>query len=101
MRRSHERGILPKVYAVAARRLRREDARPELVADTALAFCLCRTLLLLRLALAGRQAGRKEGEMKTLHLKIDLTYDDETMHNGDSNIEAKGWFKKDVLLNIV
>jgi len=72
VRRSHERGILPKVYAVAARRLRREDARPEVVAVATLAFCLRGTLLLPGLALAGRQAGRKEEEMISTHLATHL-----------------------------
>jgi len=32
--------------------------------------------------------------MKTLRMTIDLTYDDEIMHSGDEDKEAKDWFFK-------
>lgn len=35
--------------------------------------------------------------MKTIALEIELTYDDETMHSGDSSPEDKQWFFEDVL----
>jgi hypothetical protein len=36
--------------------------------------------------------------MKTIEMLITLTYDDETMHNGDGDIEAKNWFFDDILV---
>lgn len=35
--------------------------------------------------------------MKTLRLKVELTYDDEMMHSGDGDKAAKDWFFGEVL----
>jgi hypothetical protein len=35
--------------------------------------------------------------MKTLRLEIELTYDDDIMHGGNSDTVAKDWFINDVL----
>jgi len=36
--------------------------------------------------------------MKKLKLEIELTYDDELMHSGDSDPQSKAWFTREVLL---
>lgn len=35
--------------------------------------------------------------MKTLTLLVELTYDDEVIHGGDSDLESRGWFYDEVL----
>ena len=48
-----------------------------------------------RKAWIGRDSAPRKDEMKKLTMTIELTYDDEIMH--EDNEEAKAWFFNDVL----
>lgn len=37
--------------------------------------------------------------MQKVRLEIELEYDAESMHSGNSDVEAKRWFMENVLLN--
>jgi len=35
--------------------------------------------------------------MKTLRMVVDVTYDDDLMHSGDMDVDARTWFHKDII----